>query len=331
MLHNHGTFIISLDFELYWGVHDVMSIEEYKENLLGARRAVPKLLEMFEEYHIHATWAAVGLLFFRTKQEMMQSLPKLRPRYQNRAFSAYEKMGLLGDQEENDPYHFASSLIKKISNYKYQEIATHTFSHYYCLEEGQTEEEFEADLIAALNIGKEQGFSIKTIIFPRNQVNEKYLSICKKHGIISYRGNEKHMIYEPASFAAGNLPLKRIIRMADTYLNITGRHIYSAERAASTPLINLSSSRFLRPYHPNLKILDSLRLKRIKNSLTAAAKERKIYHLWWHPHNFGKNLEENMAFLKEIIEHYIMLKKTYGMEALNMAEAAEKLNSIKNK
>ena len=29
-----------------------------------------------------------------------------------------------------------------------------------------------------------------------------------------------------------------------------------------------------------------------------AARERRIYHLWWHPHNFGADIEESMAILR---------------------------------
>ena len=60
-----GTLIVSLDFELHWGVRDVKTVAQYRENLLGVRRAIPALLATFADYGIHATWATVGFLFFR--------------------------------------------------------------------------------------------------------------------------------------------------------------------------------------------------------------------------------------------------------------------------
>ena len=54
------TLIISLDFELFWGMQDVVSLEAYKDNILGVRKAIPMMLEMFRNKGIHATWAAVG-------------------------------------------------------------------------------------------------------------------------------------------------------------------------------------------------------------------------------------------------------------------------------
>ena len=55
-----GNLIVSLDFELFWGMLDCCSLEAYQDHVLGGRKAIPQLLELFQKYHIHATWAAVG-------------------------------------------------------------------------------------------------------------------------------------------------------------------------------------------------------------------------------------------------------------------------------
>lgn len=56
-----GTLIVSLDFELFWGMLDQCALEAYQDNVLGGRTAIPRLLDLFQKYSIHATWAAVGL------------------------------------------------------------------------------------------------------------------------------------------------------------------------------------------------------------------------------------------------------------------------------
>ena len=76
-----GTFIVSLDFELYWGIRDVKTVAQYREKLLGVRRAVPAMLATFAEYDVHATWATVGFLFFRRRNELLRALPVERPHY----------------------------------------------------------------------------------------------------------------------------------------------------------------------------------------------------------------------------------------------------------
>ncbi len=40
---NPGGFVISLDFVLLWGVRDSRTISENGANILGARKAVPRL------------------------------------------------------------------------------------------------------------------------------------------------------------------------------------------------------------------------------------------------------------------------------------------------
>ena len=59
-----GALVISLDFELHWGVRDKRPVDgPYRENLLGAREAIPQMLDLFEEFGVAATWATVGFLF----------------------------------------------------------------------------------------------------------------------------------------------------------------------------------------------------------------------------------------------------------------------------
>lgn len=316
-----GAFIISLDFELNWGVHDVLSLEQYEENLLGARTAIPKILELFREFNIHATWATVGMLDYDSKEELLENLPPLRPSYTDTNLSPYNKLHSIGSDEQHDPIHFAPSLIGEIANTPHQELASHTFSHYYCLEKGQSIEEFEADLIASIDVLSSRGSECKTLVFPRNQTNQIYLQVCEKHGLTSYRGNEKSWVYRAIRSNSEGL-WKRLFRLLDHYVNIFGHHTYPIKNVDCNPIVNLPSSRFLRPYHNRLKSIEPLRLRRIKNSMKHAAVNGEVYHLWWHPHNFGKNTDENIMFLTEILKWMDKLRNDYGFNSLSMREAS---------
>ncbi len=108
--HDPATFVTSLDFELHWGVRDVKTVAQYRQNLLGVRRVVPALLAALAEYGIHATWATVGFLFFITRTELLASLPDLRPNYDDMRLSPYLDMKVLGRDEDDDPFHFGRSL-----------------------------------------------------------------------------------------------------------------------------------------------------------------------------------------------------------------------------
>ncbi|WP_245739755.1 polysaccharide deacetylase family protein [Thermoflavimicrobium dichotomicum] len=319
-----GTLLITLDFELYWGVRDQLTKKAYAKNILGVQSVVPALLELFKQYKIHATWAIVGFLFFKNKQELIAELPEKFPGYTNQNLSPYPYIDTLDSIESEDPFHFAPSLIKRISTYPDQEIGTHTFSHYYCLEKGQTIDEFEEDLKKAITIAKRFGWKPKSIVFPRNQVNPEYLPVLRKLGITSYRGNESSWLYKPTNQDDRRF-LKRGLRLIDSYLNLSGHNTYAVHELNKEVPLNLPSSRFLRPYAKRFRIFESMRLRRICSDLTYAAKKGEIYHLWWHPHNFGANLDENVSFLKKIFDHFLNLKMEYGMKSMNMGELSRKI------
>jgi hypothetical protein len=46
--NDKGIFVISLDFELHWGVWDVTTKEKYGANILGVKEVIPRLLDLFE-------------------------------------------------------------------------------------------------------------------------------------------------------------------------------------------------------------------------------------------------------------------------------------------
>mgnify|MGYP003311698976 CR=1 FL=1 len=85
----NGTFMVSLDFELFWGMLEVVSQESYRDNVLGGKKAIGQLLQLFETYGIHATWATVGFLFADNYEELAGFLPNLRPGYAKAELDGY--------------------------------------------------------------------------------------------------------------------------------------------------------------------------------------------------------------------------------------------------
>lgn len=315
-----------MDFELNWGVRDAVKLRDYKENLLGARQVIPSLLQVFEKFGIKATFATVGFLFFENKEELISNLPNKKPQYSNHNLSPYEgHFDLVGQNENSDLFHFGYNLIQQIINSK-QEIGSHTFSHYYCLEKGQSKEQFREDLLLAKKIASTKGIELKSLVFPRDQYNNDYLNICWELGFTSFRGNERSKLF--SSRTQGKfLFLRRPFRFLDSYINLSGQNCYSSKEMKIGKLISIRSSRFLRPYNKKLNALENLRLKRIKNSMTYAAKNKLAFHLWWHPHNFGKNTPNNLSFLEKILAHYQNLHQQYNFESVSMSDLANQLNN----
>jgi hypothetical protein len=323
----NGVFLITLDFELYWGVRDKLTKKAYGKNILGVRKVVPALLKLFNLYEIHATWAIVGFLFFKNKQELKNQLPEQFPSYKDTNLSPYPYIDSLNSSETEDSFHFAPSLIKSISRHSFQEIGTHTFSHYYCLEEGQTITQFKKDLEKAIEMTNERlDLDPKSIVFPRNQINTEYLPICKQLGITSYRGRQAGWFHQSTNRSKWRL-LKRGLRFIDSYVPLSGHNSYKFSQFDNQLPLNLPASRFLRPYSKYLGIFEPLRLNRICSDLTYAAQKSEIYHLWWHPHNFGIHLDENLKFLERILHHFAKLRVEYGMTSMNMSELVHQIHS----
>ena len=317
-----GSLTVSLDFELHWGTRDLESLNECKVRILGGRGAIPRILALFKTYEVHATWATVGFLFFRNKADLEKRLPSRIPAYADAGLNPYPLIPNLGTAALPEDCYFACDLIREIAGHPGQEIGTHTFSHFYCLEEGASREDFLADLEAAqLQATEILGRPLRSLVFPRNQYTKEYLVACLQNGIQAYRGNQDSWVYSPQKFHNQGL-LRRGVRLLDCYFNLTGHHGHQLENIPGLP-INIPASRFLRPVSRKLGILEPLRLRRIRKDLTYCAQKGLLYHLWWHPDNFGIDTDENCDFLERVLVHFAELRDRYGMQSRNMGELAD--------
>lgn len=315
--------VLSLDLELHWGVRDhVRPGDPYIRALLGARPAVPRMLELFERFGVAATWATVGLLFAADTQEACRFEPAEKPTYLNSKLDPYREP--TGASEVEDPLHFGWELIQAIRAVPRQEIGSHTYSHYYCLDEGQTLEQFRADMQSARRIAEYRGIDLRSLVFPRNQVKAAYLRVLDELGIVCYRGAEGNW---PNAACSHPGILRRVCRLLDSYFNLTGPNSvnWTQLRASGRPF-NLPGSRFLRPVR-GFKPLDRLHASRIKGAMLAAARSGEIVHLWWHPHNLGLRTQANLAQLEEILVCFKECESKYGMLSLTMGEVADRISA----
>jgi hypothetical protein len=314
-----GVFTISLDFELHWGCFERMDLNDAEqEYFLNTRKIIPEKLELFAANDIHVTWAAVGMLYRKNKTEWEGNKPGILPTFENPKVSAYEWIAKHGFHSEEDPFHFAPVLIDKIRSTPNQEIGTHTYAHYFCLEKGQTPEQFNEDIKMACDLAASKGINIRSLVFPRNQFNRDYLSICAAHGITSVRSSPDVWYWEPAT---GSSFMKKFFRAGDAYLKFQPiKKVFLEDiKTDSLPLL-LPSTRLYRAWRPEYRIQNAFKMRRILNEMTEAAQKNAYYHIWWHPHNFGYYPRECMNELEQIVGHFRKLKSRYGFESLNMGE-----------
>lgn len=319
----NGIFIISLDLELAWGsLHRFDRID--KEKFLQTRVVISRLLDIFLQYGIHATWGVVGALKCRNREELLKLLNSdlEYPTLKLNVNELVEKN--IGKDKQTDLIFFAPDLIEKIRNMDGQYIGSHSFSHYFC-HENQNEKDFNQDVLSFLKV--EPGF--RTFIFPKNQVANYALDILQKHGVYCYRGNQKNginiMIY------GGRYPrfvetFLKGIRFLDIYFPITGHYYYGKDEIPQpNGTYNVRASSQFRPYKKQLAALESFKLRRIFSSMRKAAQEGKVYHLWWHPFDFAANSDIMLNQLRTILDEYKNLNRLYGFQSLSMEEMVDSI------
>ncbi|MEO8414735.1 MAG: polysaccharide deacetylase family protein [Ginsengibacter sp.] len=325
-----GVFTISLDFELHWGCFENMLLDEGQQKYFrNTIEAIPKMLDLFSGNNIHVTWATVGMLYREDKAAWMNNKPRLLPTFTNPNVSAYEWIAQNGFYSDKDPFHFAPELIELIKKTPNQEIGTHTYAHYFCLEKGQTPEQFKVDIEMACRLALQNGTEIRSLVFPRNQFNHAYLGICADAGITSIRSSPDIWYWAPAT---GSTFMKKLFRAGDAYLKFQSiKMVYLKDIRTDQGLpLWLPATRLYRPWKPGQPLQNKLKMRRILNEMTEAAKKKAYYHLWWHPHNFGNNPRECLHELKQIVDHYTMLNKIYGVRSMTMGETAQMLLNKKN-
>jgi hypothetical protein len=319
---SNGIFCISLDFELHWGRFDKMPVNDKTRNyFLNTRKAIPEMLDLFSAYDVSVTWAAVGMLFHEDAQQWARYRPSVLPCYANAKLSSYE---WVKQNSVIDELHFAPELVDLIMKTPNMEVGTHTYSHYYCNEKGQTVFDFKRDLKTAIEVAALKKIQLKSLVFPRNQMNKEYLSVCAELGIETVRSNPASWYWDETR---KETLLTKVARTGDAYMPFGQNHLVKPGSidVTNSPVL-LPASRLYRPWVRN-PFLNRLKLQRILSEMTNAARNKLYYHLWWHPHNFGYYPTQCLNELQIILHHYSELNKQYGFKSRSMYDTANYLRT----
>lgn len=308
--------VLSLDFELFWGVAESRTVASYRENVEGVWTAIPKMLDTFRRFDVKATWATVGMLMCHNYAHWRDIRPNLMPGYVSNKSSTYALDAVV---RENPRIFFARPLVEQILATPGQELGGHSYSHFYCAEAGVTPEQFAADLVCAREVASDFGISYRSFVFPCNQVRAEFLVELTKAGYRVFRGNPQHWLYSTGHHVNAGW-VGRGVRLADTYLPISRSN--TSRPIIEEALVNSRASFFLRPWSRRLSWLEPLRLQRLKRAMLAAAQTGEDFHLWWHPHNFGVNTEVNLSLLDSLLNYYLLLRDRYGMQSASMGDFA---------
>lgn len=313
-----GALVMSLDFELAWGIPDE-DLARLSPGVAGARAAVDALLRCFERHRACATWATVGALMARDPDDLRAWAPPARERgvAPGRRPSRHD-----GRFDGPLPY-FAPDLVRRVHETPGQEVGCHSFSHRSAVEGDERDLAFAEQLAASCAIAARDGIELRSLVFPYNAYDAAALRIAADAGIAVARTNPPHWAHTPRA-PASHAPHRRAYRLLDQYLPLTSGERLAAHVRAGAP-VQLPASRYLRPAGREPALATRARLRRVCDELTHAAARDRVVHLWWHPHNFGVDLERNLAFVDAVLQHLATLRSRYGMVSQTMRAAARAL------
>ncbi len=318
----NGIMVISIDVELSWAREGSDGRRRHEE-LADARRAVPILLDLFSDYGVRATWAMVGFLFCHCRDEILENLPPRLPTYQNTRRSNYARLATIGETEADDPYHYAPSLIEQIAECPGQEVASRSFANFNCYDPGQDEEDFAADLQAAICVARRRGIMLRSFVFPHNRVRHDYLETCRRAGITAYRGRPRVWPYDvedgDESSRIGDR-IRGLARRLDAVAPITGSRCVLDETSVVEMPVNVCATRRLQPLRGRSRWLVPLRRHRIFRDLDCAAHEGKIFHLWWHLRDLGVGLEDELDEMRRLLDRFAGWRRLQRLESVTMHE-----------
>jgi hypothetical protein len=137
--------------------------------------------------------------------------------------------------------------------------------------------------------------TLRSFAFPRNSVG--HLDVLREHGFSCYRGPE------PVWYERVGVPraLKRLGHLADVVA--ARRPPVAAPVAEHDGLWNIPGSMLYFPMHGRRRYIPvSVRVRRAEKGLQRAVRERKVFHLWFHPTNLADESERMFKGLRGIFE-----------------------------
>jgi peptidoglycan/xylan/chitin deacetylase (PgdA/CDA1 family) len=309
----HGIFTLSLDFELIWGTLD-RGPEAFRRACERERAHVlQRLIDLLAEFEISATWCVLGHLFLDScAPKNGAKHPEIEPPSYLRGSRGWFEEDPCGS-EQTDPIFYGRTLVKKIVDCPVpQEIGCHSFSHPDFAATGCSLTTAETELAECRRLARELGIEMTSFAFPRNRVG--HLDVLREQGFTCYRGPEP-VWYEREH---GPKMLRRFGHLIDV---LAARRPPVVTPEETIPgLWNLPGSMIYFPMHGHRRYIPAaLRVARARKGLDAAARDRQVFHLWFHPTNLADEIERMFEGLRQIFAHAGALRQDGRLVVLPMS------------
>ncbi len=264
-----GTFIVSLDCEGKWGMAEVL--KPCHRTLItdaGLLEAYSCLLRIFARHDVSATFAFVmAFTLTASERRMFDYLLEPRGDHEDSWMQHYWREMASGDREG----WFQPAAFDAVRGEGRHEIACHSFCHRPLGALSATAEQVRAELKAAADVASVKGVSLKTFVFPRNDVG--HLPELRAAGFLGYR----ERLARPGG-AWG-----RLVRLGEE-LNV--QPALQRQLDCEDGLVPIPAGYFLNwRFGARRGVPKSVTLRRWRNLLHRTAHHGTVAHLWLHPHN----------------------------------------------
>ncbi len=264
-----GTFILSLDCEGKWGMADHLTADHHRwltrERL---REAYRRLLDLFGEHEVEATWAFV-MAFLLTPEEQRER----DALFQDQPIDGRNWLvNFRAAQAEGNLDGWSSpELLELVAERGGHEIGCHGFSHLPLDPAQVTQEVMAREVAAASSVAAEKRVALRTFVYPRNLVG--YPDQLGREG---YRGYRARLPVRPGAVGRlGNLLSE---------FNIAQGSQPDAP-AGAEPIAIPSGFFFNWRLGARARVPASVTVRRWRRILEDAAASGGVAHLWLHPHN----------------------------------------------
>ena len=318
-----GTMVLSLDLELSWGWFDLHPMPTLNAQSLEERKQIKRLLALLDRYEIPATWAIVGHLMLDdcTRDREGKAHADIVPRA---TYSWFPHDWYCADpctKASLAPGWYAPDILEWIRGARVRhEIGSHSFAHVCYGDPECSSSVAQADLKAALEAAARKGITLRSFVFPRNQVG--HLGILKRSGLKAYRGAD------PPILLSVNGALLRTFTFLDQLLAFRPKPVQAEE--TQPELWNIPGNHLYMARHELRKIIPiASRVLKGRRGINGAVKTGGLYHLWFHPCNLNIDPEPMFSGLEKIFAYASRMRERGLLNILTMGEYAQRLEGEK--
>ena len=300
-----SALIVSLDFELGWGVLDHPAWRQRESDGLyrRMREVLARVHEFLIERECPTTWAAVGSMFVESPDQIpVQHLPESY---------ADSVRAFLRDAEPQT--RDARDLMERWDRLQgFTELASHTSTHLYAGFSGVTGAHYRADVAQSIEqLEQYFGTRVRSLVFTRDQADflHDVLAIQPLHvrlGPSTYRASRPgrvHRILRGVRRFVEAVPESRVEALPD-----------GASSQSGSMYFNWIGGDFARVKQVQV----GQQAKRVLRGLAGGS---GAYHLWLHPFNLAESPALCDRFL-EFLDQAVRLRDAGRTKILTMADFA---------